>query len=80
MVRDPKTLDKTLDELIERARDIPMSPAHVAGSCRRPMSPEQPRAQRRSFAYGNCNIDNPYVTRTVIARADADFDRIFGSD
>lgn len=43
------------------------------------MSPEQPRAQRRSFAYGNCNIDNPYVTREVIARADADFDRTFGS-
>ena len=36
MVRDTKTLD----ELIERSRDIAMSP-------------EQLRAQRRSFAYGN---------------------------
>jgi hypothetical protein len=57
----------SLEELIERTRDIPRSP-------------EQLRAQRRSFAFGNCNIENPHVTREVIARADADFDRIFGSD
>jgi hypothetical protein len=56
-----------LNELIERTRDIPMSP-------------ERLRAQRSSFAFGNLNIENPNVTREVIARADADFDRIFGSD
>ena len=56
-----------LNELIERTRDIPMSP-------------ERLRAQRSSFAFGNLNIENPNVTSEVIARADADFDRIFGSD
>ena len=43
------------------------------------MSPEQLRAQRRSFAYGNTTIANPEVTREIIARVDADFERIFGS-
>ena len=62
MVRDTKTLD----ELIERSRDISMSP-------------EQLRAQRRSFVYGNTTIANPNVTREIIARVDADFERIFGS-
>ena len=61
MVRETKTLD----ELIERSRDISMSP-------------EQLRAQRRSFAYGNTTIANPNVTREIIARVDADFERIFG--
>jgi hypothetical protein len=28
-------------------------------------------------AFGNLDIENPNVTREVIARADADFDRIF---
>jgi hypothetical protein len=56
-----------LNELIERTRDILMSP-------------QQLRAQRSSFAFGNLNIENPNVTREVIAGADADFDRIFGSD
>ena len=57
---------KTLDELIERSRDTSMSS-------------EQLRAQRRSFAYGNTTIANPDVTREIIARVDADFERIFGS-
>jgi len=57
---------KTLDELIESTRGIIMSP-------------EQLRAQRRSFAYGNTTIANPEVTREIIARVDADFERIFGS-
>ena len=57
---------KTLDELIERSRGISMSP-------------EQLRAQRRSFAYGNTTIANPEVTREIIARVDADFERIFRS-
>ena len=58
---------KTLDELIERSRGISMSP-------------EQLRAQRRSFAYGNTTIANHDVTREIIARVDADFERIFGSE
>ena len=58
---------KTLDELIEITRGIIMSP-------------EQLRAQRRSFAYGNTAIENPDVTRDIVARADADFERIFGSE
>ena len=44
-----------LNELIERTRDTPMSP-------------ERLRAQRSSFALGNLNIENPNVTREVIAR------------
>ena len=47
MVRDIKTLD----ELIDRSRDISMSP-------------EPLRAQRRrSFAYGNTTIANPNIAR-----------------
>ena len=58
---------KTLDELIECCHDIAMSP-------------EQLRAQRCSFAYGNTTIANPDVTRDLIARVDADLERIFGSE
>ena len=54
-----------LNELIERTRDIP--------TCRRSNCVE--RAWLRAF--GNLDIENPNVTREVIARADADFDRIF---
>jgi hypothetical protein len=58
---------KTLDELIESTGGIIMSP-------------EQLRAQRRLFAYGNTAIENPDGTRDIVARADADFERIFGSE
>jgi len=58
---------KTLDELIESTRDINMSR-------------EERRAQRSSFVYGNTAIANPGVTRDIVARADADFERIFGSE
>lgn len=40
------------------------------------MTPEQEAAQRRSFAFGNCNIENPLVTREMIADADR---RLFGT-
>lgn len=33
------------------------------------MTPQQQEAQRRSFAYGNTNIENSRVTREVIERA-----------
>jgi hypothetical protein len=44
------------------------------------MSPEELRARRRSLVYGNTTIENPDVTRDIGARADADFERIFGSE
>ncbi len=40
------------------------------------MSPEQ----RRLFADGNTVIENPDGTRDIVARADAGFERIFGSE
>lgn len=55
-----------LTEPIERTSDIAVSP-------------EQLRAQRRSFASGNTHLNDEAVTRDVLARADADFERIFGS-
>lgn len=58
---------KTLDERIESIRGISMSP-------------EELRAQRRTLVYGNTTIENPDVTRDIGARADADFERIFGSE
>jgi hypothetical protein len=42
-----------LNELIAAARNI------------RP-SPEQIEEQRRSFAFGNTNIENPRITREII--------------
>jgi hypothetical protein len=48
---------KTLDELIESIRGIIMSP-------------EQRRAQRRSLVYGNTAIENPDLTRDIVARAE----------
>ena len=58
---------KTLDERIESIRGISMSP-------------EELRVQRRSLVYGNTAIENPDITRDIAARADADFERIFGSE
>lgn len=46
----------TLEQLLARAR------GHE-------MTPEEREAQRRSFAYGNANIDNPRVTRSMIEEA-----------
>jgi hypothetical protein len=58
---------KTLDELIESAGDTKMSP-------------EELRAQWRAFVYGNKTIANSCIAREIIARATADFERIFGSE
>ena len=33
------------------------------------MTPEEQEAQRRSFAFGNANIDNPDVTREMVDEA-----------
>lgn len=48
----------TLTELIEATRNVEMTPAQAA-------------EQRRSFAYGNCKIENDNITREMVAEADA---------
>jgi hypothetical protein len=51
-------MTKDLQELIERARKIEMTPAQLG-------------KQRRSFAYGNTNIENDRITREMVADLDA---------
>lgn len=46
-----------LDQLIEKARKIEMTP-------------DQEREQRRSFVYGNTHIENERITRALVAEAD----------
>jgi hypothetical protein len=50
-------MTKDLEQLIERARGIEMTP-------------DQLREQRRSFAYGNTHIENDRITREMIAAVD----------
>ena len=45
-----------LNELLEKTKHVEMSP-------------EQQEEQRRSFAYGNTNIENPRITRETVDRA-----------
>jgi hypothetical protein len=61
-------------------RDTKTLDERTKSTCGISMSPEQLRARRRSFACGNTAIENPDVTRDIVARADADFERIFGSE
>jgi hypothetical protein len=42
-----------LKELVEKAKRVKASP-------------EQEEEQRRSFAYGNTNIENPRITRQTV--------------
>lgn len=49
-------LDESLEDLIERARHVQMTPT-------------QKEEQRRSFAYGNAHMHNPSITREDIDRA-----------
>ena len=51
-------MTKDLQELVERARKIEMTP-------------EQIGEQRRSFAYGNTHIENERITREMVADLDA---------
>jgi hypothetical protein len=53
-------MGQDLEELIERARKIEMTPSQEA-------------AQRRSFAYGNTHIENERITREMVAEADRKF-------
>ena len=53
---DLEKMEATLNELIEKARN------HV-------MTPAEKRAQAISFAYGNAKIENPHITREMVAEA-----------
>jgi hypothetical protein len=50
-------MSKELEELVEKARTIDMTP-------------EQLREQRRSFVYGNTHIENERITRELVAKID----------
>jgi hypothetical protein len=46
----------------------------IIAARRTTMTPQQQEAQRRSFAYGNTNIENDHVTRAVIDQAASSLD------
>lgn len=50
-------MSKHLEELLEKARRVHMSD-------------DERREQRISFAYGNIHIENPDVTRQMVAESD----------
>ena len=50
-------MPENLQKLIEEAR-------------KRPFPTEEREEQRRSFAFGNTNIENPLVTREMVAEED----------
>ena len=50
-------MTKELEELVEKAKKINMTP-------------EQATEQRRSFVYGNTHIENERITREMVAEAD----------
>jgi hypothetical protein len=56
--RGEGSLTKDLQELVDRARKIEMTP-------------DQLGEQRRSFAYGNTHIENERITREMVADLDA---------
>jgi len=49
-------MSEELQQLIEATRNVDMTPA-------------EQEEQRRSFAFGNANIENQRVTRETVARA-----------
>jgi hypothetical protein len=49
-------MTEKLYELLEKAKNVKPSP-------------EQKEEQRRSFAYGNTNIENPRITRETVDQA-----------
>jgi hypothetical protein len=58
MEKGRSSMTKDLQELVERARKIEMTP-------------EQIGEQRRSFAYGNTHIENERITRQMVADLDS---------
>jgi hypothetical protein len=55
------SMTKNLEELVVRTRKIRMTS-------------QQLQEQRRSFAYGNTNIENARVTREMVAEADQELE------
>ena len=55
-------MTKELQELVERARRIEMTP-------------DQMREQRLSFVYGNTAIEDELITREMVAEIDARLER-----
>lgn len=55
-------MSRELEELLRLARE------HV-------MSEDEIREQRRSFVYGNTHIENPRITRDMVAEIDAEIER-----
>jgi hypothetical protein len=47
----------------------------VAAARKIEMTPEQVREQRRSFAYGNTNIENSRITRELVNEVDEALER-----
>jgi hypothetical protein len=58
MEKGRSSMTKDLQELVERARKIEMTP-------------EQIGEQRRSFAYGNTHIENERITRKMVNDLDS---------
>jgi hypothetical protein len=56
MFKKGDTMSDNLKELLEKAKSVKVSP-------------EQKEEQRRSFAYGNTNIENPRITRETVDQA-----------
>jgi hypothetical protein len=53
--------EKDLENLLKRAKHVEMTPS-------------EKEAQRKSFAYGNANIENAAVTKDVIEKAAAEIE------
>lgn len=53
----PIQTDPALIALLEATKNLP------------PMTPAQLREQRISWAYGNCSIENPRITRKMVEEA-----------
>lgn len=63
-----------------RIKPLPRNPnlaALLKAACNLPpMTPVQRRAQRISWAYGNCALDNSSITREMVERA---YDEMYGN-
>jgi hypothetical protein len=61
------------------AKSLPARPELEAllrqAAARGPMTPAELREQRISWAYGNCGIENPNITRDMVERV---HDEIYG--
>jgi hypothetical protein len=53
MAREERGMPRELEELLEWAKKVAMTA-------------DEKEEQRRSFAYGNTNIENPLITRETV--------------